>query len=98
MSGNKNDWTWDDYDKLYKNYGVIPTEELAKQLGRTPISTCLHAEKLLLFSSEGATLEEYRFLKQYGKHLKQAAVFFIPDRSVNALEEMIKCIDSARSC
>lgn len=85
------DWTWEDYDYLYRNYNLIPTTEIAKKLNRSVSSVIGHAEKLGLYSKSGYTRRELGQAVTYGKQLGTALIFLLPEYSTAMVEGLMEC-------
>lgn len=85
------DWTWDDYEYLYRNYNIVPVKEIAKKLDRSVSSVISHAEKLLLVPKSEFSKSDLALARNYGSQLGTALVFMLPEYSTPKVEELIQC-------
>lgn len=90
------DWTWDDYEYLYNNYNIIPTQEIAEHLDRSVSSVTSHAEKLGLLPISSFDKKDISCAARYGSQLGTALVFLLPRYSTAKMEELLRCVNGTQ--
>lgn len=88
---NNKEWSWEDYDYLYKHYNTVPISEIAEHLGRSISSVNSHAEKLGLFPIFTPVQKDINLIRTYHKQLGNAVIFLTPTYSTAMVEDVIKC-------
>lgn len=86
-----NNWTWTDYDFLYKNYANLGAEEVAKRLNKPVDTVITKSEKMHLRDKHSYTKEEIKLSRAYGSILKGSMIFLIPDRTSKDIKELLAC-------
>lgn len=89
-------WTWDDYEFLYRNYNIIPVKEIAAKLERSVSSVNAHAEKLGLIPIPVFPKKDINIAQTYGAQLGTALVFMLPEYSTAKMEELLQCINGTQ--
>lgn len=82
-------WSWHDYDLVYKQYpfkGVEVKDELAD---RTPTSIMTKAKRLGVSTDCPLTEAERELISKYGKDLGTALIFILPERTTEEIKEAL---------
>ena len=84
-------WSFEDYDYLYKHFNVDGVTACAKALQRSETAVQSKAAKLGLVPQGAFTPQELSFANSYGKALGGALIFVLPYRTSVECEELIEC-------
>lgn len=85
-------WTFADYDYLYKHYNTDGADKCALALNRSPAAITAKAMKLNLRPQGEFKEAELKQVKSYGKVLGTAMMFIIPYRTSYEIKEMMTCV------
>ncbi len=88
------DWTWEDYEYLYRHYNILPVNTIAEKLGRSVSSTVSHAEKLGLFPRSNFSRKDLLTARNYSGQLGTALIFLLPEYSTANIEELMACVEN----
>lgn len=88
---NSKEWTWEDYEFLYRNYNLVHVKDIAAKLQRSVGSVVAHAEKLGLLPKVSTSQEDKNLVAEHKKKLGTALVFLLPEYSTAMMEDLIAC-------
>lgn len=88
---NSKEWTWEDYEFLYRNYNLVHVKDIAAKLQRSVGSVVAHAEKLGLLPKVSTSQEDKNLVVEHKKKLGTALVFLLPEYSTTMMEDLIAC-------
>lgn len=91
MTTHGNQWSFEDYDYLYKHFAVNGVVSCAKELQRSETAVTSKSMKLGLSSQSPYTAQELNFANSYGKVLGGALMFLMPNRTSGECKELIEC-------
>lgn len=83
-------WTWNDYDIVRKNYPLIGDATVDLLEDRTVSALQTKAQRLGVSFKQPLSENECELLSKYGSTLNTALIFLMPNRSVVEIEEALK--------
>ena len=83
------EWTWQDYDTLYTNWGCLPVKDIAAELKKTEKAVVERAEQLGLVTVAKDRTKEKQLVHQYGKQIGTAIIFLAPYLGTTEVEMLL---------
>ena len=92
MDTNSN-WSYSEYDVLYKEYPINGPVAVSDKIGRTVTSTVGRASKMGLNVPTPFTPQELQLARVYRAQLGDALIFLMPNRTTVEIEALLRCVN-----